>query len=206
MTTSTKIMLAIVAVISILAVVGVVIGVATHNEPGLMRVCWNQFNTVVSDYDCAEGTEISWPTATFPLGVETDGYVGEVQTSIDLINTQVGCDLLAYQEPSGFRPADITITSEAIMSRGDERGGSTWHLRDDDRLRARIELYAAGSMAQRILVHELGHALGLAHDPFTASIMYPTQYDSVGRLEMITLTDSDRNLLHRLYCEQERPQ
>lgn len=201
MTTPTKIMLAIVAAISVIAVVGVAIGVATHSEPGLMRVCWSRFNTAV--YDCKNGEEIAWPQESFPLEVQTDGRIGEVQTSIDLINSQVGCDLLAYQEASGQEPADISITSEAVMSRGDERGGSTWHLRDGDRLRARIELYAAGSMAQRVLIHELGHALGLAHDPFTASIMYPTQYDSTGRLETVMLTDSDRSLLHRLYCERE---
>jgi len=192
-------MLAVVAVISVLALAGVIIGVATHTEPGLMRVCWTNLGSAV--YDCDSGEEIVWSRSALPFEVETDGYVGEVQTSIDLINTQVGCDLLTYREATGSEPADISITSEAAMSRGDGRGGSTWHLRDGDRLRARVELYAAGSMAQRVLVHELGHALGLAHDPFPASIMYPTQYDNTGRLETVMFTDSDRSLLHRLYCE-----
>ena len=192
-------MLAIVAAVTIVAVVGVIFGVATHTEPGLMRVCWSETDSAT--YNCAQGEEIAWSRRAIPLSVETDGYVGEVQTSIDIVNTQVGCDLLSYQEAHGTLPADITITSDAVMSRGDQRGGSTWHLRDGDRLRARVELYAAGSMALRIIVHELGHALGLAHDPFVTSIMYPTQRDSTGRLESILFTDSDRNTLRDLYCD-----
>lgn len=198
MTTSTKIMLAIVAVISVVALVGVAIGVATHSEPGLMRVCWNQFNSAV--YDCDNGSEIVWPAGSIPLDVRTDGYIGEVQSAVDLINAQVGCDLLVFDDRSTSSPSDITITSEAVMSRGDERGGAAWHLRDTDRLRARIELYAAGSLAQRVIIHELGHALGLAHDPFAGSIMYATQRDDSGDLSVIRFTDSDRHLLHDLYC------
>ena len=198
MSTSTKVMLAIVAAVTVLSIIGVIFGVMTHTEPGLMKVCWSDTDTAV--YDCDGGDDLTWSRRSIPFSVETDGYVGEVQTSIDLINTQVGCDLLKYHETLESQPADISIASDGVMSRWDKRGGITWHLRDGNRLRARIELYAAGSMAQRIIVHELGHALGLAHDPFMASIMYKTQRDSSGRLENVRFTDSDRSLLHSLYC------
>jgi predicted Zn-dependent protease len=68
-------------------------------------------------------------------------------------------------------------------------------------MRARVELFAVGDMAQRVIVHELGHALGLDHDRDRSSIMYPRQTES-SDLQFIMLTQSDRQTLRELYCRR----
>lgn len=49
-----------------------------------------------------------------------------------------------------------------------------------------------GSSAMHMVIHELGHALGLAHDDDPASIMFPTVHSP-------TLSNEDRDAILKLY-------
>jgi len=195
---SNKITVAAALTILVLAVALLVYGITTHSEPGLMRVCWRGGS--VSSYRCRLGEDLVWDRSQVPVSVATDGLIGETQTSIDLINSQVGCDILEYVGDNDPSP-DVTVISEAAMSPGTGRGGATVHVRDASGMRARIELYAVGDMATRVIVHELGHTLGLDHDSDRSSIMYPRQTES-SDLQFIMLTQSDRQTLRELYCRR----
>lgn len=195
---STKVTIAAALLVLLLALAGITYGVATHEEPGLMRACWRA--GTVADYHCETGQELTWDRSLIPLSVVTDGALPETQTAIDLINSQVGCDLLEFSDEKDSAP-NIFISAESTMSSGTGRGGATWHVRDSRGMRARIDLYGTGELTLRVIVHELGHALGLDHDSFTGSIMYPTQTDTKG-LQFIRLTDPDRETLRDLYCRR----
>ena len=180
----------------LLAIIGIVYSASTHTEPGLMRACWHSGTDI--DYHCAAGDELTWDRRLIPLSVVTDGALPETQTAIDLVNSQVGCDLLEYAGDNDPLP-DVSITAESSMSYGTTRSGSTWHVRDARGMRARIDLYNTGDLTLRVIVHELGHALGLDHDTFTGSIMYPRQTDTRG-MQFIRISDADRQTLRELYC------
>jgi hypothetical protein len=199
MGTSMKVQIGVGALVLVAAIAGITYGVVTHQEPGLLKVCWTETET--ADYQCANGAELVWKGSSIPLSVATDGLIGEVQTAIDIVNVQIGCEILEYVDYNSRGPLpDISITSNGLMSSATRRGGITWHLRDKGRIRSRIELYAAGDAAQMIIVHELGHAMGLAHDPDPGSIMRASQPDPTLGLRLIRFTDSDRELLSDLYC------
>ena len=52
----------------------------------------------------------------------------------------------------------------------------------------------------RVLYHEMGHCLGLAHDDYPLSIMYPKQRATADKTIPPWISDSDRVLLRELYA------
>ena len=55
-------------------------------------------------------------------------------------------------------------------------------------------------MLKLVLYHEFGHCLGLAHDDYPKSIMYPTMTPIPDGIQPPWFSDYDRRLLRDLYA------
>jgi len=183
------------------------------------------------DGACERPEELVWPQEQIPLTVAAVSAMGEpmgadspqvrvLGSTIRDINAQVGFELLrlvagdpgaadgrvhfggafgsgvgeaSSGSPDGTRE-DRTIPAGYVTHR---RVGAT--LRGDVFIRSDVEsvdrsLYLVGR-------HELLHFVGLAHDDFEASVMFPLTHDDSISESMSTarITDFDCNLLRSMY-------
>lgn len=191
------------------AILSATMGQRPASEAGLSQVCWNDAGLASYDLsECAssEAQEIRWPDSDIPLSVRATGTTGEIDTltsAISLINDQVGCQLLELSDPAtSDRSLDVLVSFGVPMTSGqDHPGGSVQFRRDAlQRQTAYVDVYASAlnaDMLHKVLAHELGHVLGLAHDDWDGSIMRPMQTTEVG---FVRLSDYDQNLLAEMYC------
>lgn len=196
------IMIVVAAVLAVGAVVGVIYGVTTHTEPGLLRVCWNLDGTADYSAQCATPSDLRWDRNRIPLIVDAPPDSDEVTEAVSIVNDQIGCEVLRLRPGAGLT-ADVNIAlDQPLLVGSEEPGGSTRHSRGESgRMFATVETtnVTNPTLKTRVLVHEFGHVLGLAHDPFEASIMFPTQPDSE-EPDFIRFTDADQATLNQLYC------
>lgn len=180
-----------------------VFGVFTHKEAGLTR------------------SEITWEKSKFPLTVSTKAYEGSnaeassaVQAAVKAVNSRLGFQ--ALRNVSGVASADVqvtvgvpqdstnnTTTSGYALALKDAGGFFRANISQTDPSHwsnCAIETSNTGiiTILDLVLQHELGHCLGLAHDDFNSSIMYPVQSEYDGLPP--TFTDSDKKILRGLYA------
>lgn len=198
-TTVNIIQIVVAVLVGVLAIAGVIYGVLSHSEPGIMKVCWIGG---VADYDasrCSNPEELTWDRARMPLVVGADDD-SSVRSAIDIVNSQVGCAVLELDTSVGSE-ADVVVSLDATMLAGrDHPGGATSHSQVSEiGMQAYVETMGTANSQQkmRVLVHEFGHVLGLAHDDYERSIMFPTQTHS----NFTMFSGSDRALLNDLYCD-----
>lgn len=118
-----------------------------------------------------------------------------VQEATKDLNGRVGCTLFVV--PAEAAEPDIVITKGAVSSGPDDHvGGSTSHKLVGDVWKADIVMYNLVLVEElhRGLMHELGHAMGLAHDSFKDSLMHK------GTSGTDYLTDGDKSALRERYC------
>jgi hypothetical protein len=174
---------------------------------------------------CEGPTELAWPRDQIPITISTIATLGDdepgviaeddprhrvLDQAIRDLNSQVGFTLFR-RIPSGTdNPSSWVHFGEGIEARqaGDaERSappGYVSHRILGDNLEGHVyirsDVEASDRLLFRVLLHELLHLAGLAHDDFTASLMFPvTRDDTLEEMSTAHVTDFDRALLRRLY-------
>jgi predicted Zn-dependent protease len=188
---SWKFMAVIVAVLTVVAIVGVAYGVLHHEEPGFMAV------------------RPHWQPSDFPLRVNAGSYAtpGELSahdrtavfSAISTVNERLGFPTLRLATgDETWDSAAITVTVGVPTEQGWQDPGGTATIHDH---RCEIETANTGTdeILGLVLYHELGHCLGLAHDPWEGSIMRPVQTPTPDGELPPWIDDSDRALLRDVY-------
>jgi hypothetical protein len=199
--------------------IGVVYGVRTHREEGLLQVCWvddDRGGRAVRYFDtnklesgrpiggpCENPEELVWPRKQIPITVTANGdsprFPSVVKQAVSDINRQLGFVLFVVEREGGF----VVIESAPI-----EQGrplGYTQHYWAFGSLGALVGVSsAAGSerMVYLITRHELLHVVGLGHDQYNpSSCMHPLTADDTNeqRMGAARITDFDNRLLNERY-------
>lgn len=187
------------AVVLALAAGGVIYGVLTHKEAGLMRVCWAGG---VSNYD-GDCTELEWEKEQMPLSYYIDFdenhtvYVESVVNAAEMWNKEIGPVFVRVDKKDN---AVVQVSWGAIPP-GSHSGGHTTHYGKTGPVSAKVVLTEPSDThaVYRYAAHEFGHVLGLAHDEAPRSIMYPVQPGMTEEMTFVLPSDHDKALLRRLY-------
>jgi hypothetical protein len=174
----------------------------THKEPGLMKVCWvgGQANYAG---DCIE---LKWDKKQFPLtyyidfGKDHEDYIDSVVKGAEMWNREI-CTV--FRRVMKSEDARIMVTWGAVSTGHSCSAGATSHVGKSGPTGATIVLREPSDIhaVYRYAAHEFGHVLGLDHDAFSKSIMYPLQPGVTEEMTFVLPSDSDRKLLKELYCK-----
>lgn len=175
-------------------------GILHHTEPGLMPdpPAWRAPIVV-----CPDGR-----------AEPTDDELGALRYAVHTTNDRLGFEVFRIGAEGGRPPCDATIEFDAAVwsptstdpdatACGHEGGLTSFEhiVRDDGsqlETAAQVLVCNPGTaeIRQLVLQHELGHVLGLAHDPDDdTSIMRPVQHETPDGEFPPHITDSDRALL-----------
>jgi hypothetical protein len=189
------------ALVLALAGGGVLYGVLTHKEPGLMKVCWQSGQAVYTG-DCQE---VKWDKAKMPLPYYIDFeephrvYVDSVVKGAQTWNAEIGAVFKRVKEK---KDALVIVSWGSADSGTTCAAGTTSHTGDESGpRRASVVLKEPSDIhaVYRFAMHEFGHVLGLAHDEAKRSIMYRAQPGMTKELKVALPSDFDKKLLRGLY-------
>jgi hypothetical protein len=191
----------VVAGMSVLAAALIAYGVLTHEEPGLMK----------------DGSA-TWPQELFPLKVSAVSYRADdhtaltgdhkdaLKSAIKTINGRLS--FKALQRVGLEETASIKVTIGVPQQKGFVDPGGHFELRTSSLDKTQLvacDVFTSNTGTQELLgltlEHELGHCLGLAHDPFDASIMREVQSPTPMGAFPPRITDYDREVLRGLYAK-----
>jgi len=177
----------------------------TKREATLMDVCWDaegvaHYPETQEQKDaCPGGAQpLSWverhKSVYWDLSPEFDVYREGHFTAMKWWNKELGWDQFVESETKGM--ADIVIVHGSV---NEGRGAmSTSHTKSATGIKAVIVVKVPGNIRQWMLEeeHELGHALGLAHD---RSGIMKKDLSEGEKMKVWLLHDKDRDAIRSLY-------
>lgn len=215
----------VILVFAVIAACCVVYGVITHREAGLLQVCWDNGHASYTEdlqgegesEQCKNPVPLVWPQSQLPLSVvvfsgdhvalkEQERGSKIVKEAIDDFNLQVGRTLFGVAKIADEEP-DVVVIWGVPSIVGDNGAGSRKvggyvnHAKLGTTMQAivRIRETSSDRLAFVTTLHELGHVVGLAHDQFISSLMYPRMVTDELNTATTRLTDSDVRLVMSTY-------
>jgi len=167
----------------------VIYGVTTHTEPGLMAE--------TPGFGASDTPIFVCPRSYAPDGTEHAYTL--VESAINTTNTRLGLNVLDYAAPGSAGICHITVVVGAPSEHGwRDPGGDAVFTAGSRHCDITTSNTGTDEITLLVLQHELGHCLGLDHDPFESSIMRAVQSPTSGGFPP-RITDSDRNLLRHIF-------
>jgi predicted Zn-dependent protease len=157
------------------------------------------------------GQRISWK-ANIPIKIYVDTSVpvelrDTVKSAINVWNTQLNKTVLVYAgEKSGTQPSHDNLNiiywrsswDQSSETSRDEQANTTIYYADNQLIEADIQVNASGTYLystspnpsqvdlQSLLVHEIGHVLGMKHNQDEPSVMASKLSDGVQRRDLFS--------------------
>lgn len=144
-----------------------------------------------------DGYQLKWdrgdlPVSCIHLEEVPEDYLRAYNSARTELREKLGSEIVApcvlwrLQEPPKRAP-DGSILLHLRDGEGDAHGAATRHRYDkrDGRILSAdvaVDRGFSGEVLRKVVLHELGHVLGLEHDRERSSIMYPTGIDRPNKL------------------------
>lgn len=192
--TKNQIVVVIAAALFVVALFGVIWGVAHHSEPDLLQVCWSGTQvdyidgTEVKSSPCTQSESLVYAKRQIPLTVvpmESSILLGPdhrdskvIDAAVRDINAQFSFELFKMLygpnavHDDGRIKASVIVHTRAAYTPGERALSSKvpgWaiHSRRMDGS-IQCDVYLRGGLSERFMyrvaMHELGHVVGFAHD------------------------------------------